>query len=151
MNSRYGEPLECVSKLLVAVYRATIDAPADTVFDSRVKNIFDIEWIDDRVLYKKKIVYHKMRRLDFIAYEFIMYPNTSMGDCVCCGSICDAYLSYCVRCKPLLLQIVKEAKANVKLIEDIKESKKIISEFTEKLNERHRPAKDKVSRPLVKV
>ena len=56
-----------------------------------------------------------------------------------------------MRCKPVLSKILKEVKHDIEIIEDIKDSKKLISKFTEKLNERHRPAKNKTARALGKV
>lgn len=155
-STGYGSaPLEIVMKELLAVRRKEMGLLTEAEIDEHVNDIEGIEWLEDRVVFYC-IFMHGARTArsigPFLPYGYyIMYPQTTVGECMSCGAACDVYIGCCIRCKPMLVEVMKEVKRNVEIIEDIKASEKIISEFKGKLNERYRPAKDKASRSLVKV
>lgn len=151
-----SSPLERVSKCLAAIRRRQIGIWSDTFMDDELRDIEGITWVEDRVLFYKQPERLWLSRRGqkgpvLPTGFFVTYPRTTVGECMSCGSPCDVYLGCCVRCKPVLSKILKEVKHDIEIIEDIKDSKKLISKFTEKLNERHRPAKNKTARALGKV
>ena len=149
-----ASPLELVMRELLAVRRKETGNTTKASIDERMEDIEGIEWLEDRVVFYVNdwINYGGRKRGPPIpSGYFITYPHTTVGECMACGAPCDVYVGCCSRCKPILIEVMKEVKQNVEIIEDIKASEKIISEFKGKLNERYRPAKSKTTRALVKV